>query len=502
MKRLILWIALLFIAPLTFARPVILVVQDYAEIKDDKFLNEPLAEHLAKALGDTGKFDAIEYKPDLPAILNAIQRKRLASAQVNPNLDAAREIAIALNCDYFVLIRAINDSEKLDTSARLFTAVGRKPIWSANKVYQIKVKDETDWIATDSGAARSIAMIIASEPLKSVPVTKATGDDPKATLPEAAIREKSNETEPEALRIGLQILEEGRATEAIGPLREAVDADPMNPNARVALIKAYLQAKQPMTALDECKRARLLIGDNGALQNAYAMALLETGSFEDAESAYKSLILKSPDDSSIHLGLGDLYLARLRTLEAIEEYKLVVKVSPTDSEPYLRLAKAWLMLDDYDQSAQANAQAKDRGISLDARVLRARYREIIPLLETSIKRMGTLMLVIRQEARNENSDISEVNVHISEALKKINSLANYLETIDVPLAYSGSHRRYLLAAQLLAQAATTAHKFKTKDQTEPMDDALVLTSEAMEELKQAHAEFQFETVSVTAGANK
>ncbi len=73
-----------------------------------------------------------------------------------------------------------------------------------------------------------------------------------------------------------------------------------------------------------------------------------TGRFEEAVSAYKQALLRSPDNIFAHLGLAATYMAMGREKEARAEAAEVLRINPKFSLD--NYAKEWLATTRKDQS--------------------------------------------------------------------------------------------------------------------------------------------------------
>lgn len=473
-----------------YARPSFLVIQQNAPPVHDTDPNLSIAPYLAEALAQTGKFDATPSDSVLPTP-KAPAAKSGRSGDVGPASPSLLSLLSRSKLEFALVIQAVKSSESVATSAVIYRANGQI-VWSEAKNYSIQIGGRPDWTMAAIATARSIALIIASGPFKDTKVTRATEDDPKARLPGPSPPKEAVKEDTNSSRLGMQALDEGRALDAVGLLREAVDQSPIQPELRAALARAYFLANMPENALNECRRARDLMPDSSPIEETYGELLRHVGELEQAETVLKAVIARTPMSLTALLALGDLYLTSQQYDQAIAQYREAAKAAPTNPEPVARLARGLALVGQYEQSTAAFEQAKKLGLRSDSKAQRERYITICNFLDRAIGKLAQELQSIRQAAKEDKPDVEVLKARVAAVSLRANALGGYVETMEKPAAHSGSSQRYTLVTQLLAQAALALAKHVDTGNADALEDAMVYSSDALRTLKSAHDAFQDE----------
>jgi tetratricopeptide (TPR) repeat protein len=141
--------------------------------------------------------------------------------------------------------------------------------------------------------------------------------------------------------LGLALKADRQYQRAIEPLQIAIELDPVNLAARVALGDCYLKRGDPPEALAEYHRALSLGADYAPAYDGLGRAAEAAGETEKAIEHYRKAIELNPGFPDSALNLGDLFLREGRTTEAIQLFLTAIKVRPDFAAAYNRLGVAY-----------------------------------------------------------------------------------------------------------------------------------------------------------------
>ncbi len=137
--------------------------------------------------------------------------------------------------------------------------------------------------------------------------------------------------------LGLALKADRQYLKAIEPLEVALELDPLNLQARVALGDCYLKRGDPSEALAEYHRALARQEDYAPALDALGRAAEAAGDDLKAAEHYRKAIDLNPGFPDSSLNLGDLYMRQGRYSEAIELFLRAIKVRPDFAAAYNRL---------------------------------------------------------------------------------------------------------------------------------------------------------------------
>ena len=141
--------------------------------------------------------------------------------------------------------------------------------------------------------------------------------------------------------LGLALKADRQYQRAIEPLQIAIELDPVNLAARVALGDCYLRRGDPPEALAEYHRALSLQADYAPAYDGLGRAAEAAGESEKAIEHYRKAIELNPGFPDAALNLGDLLLREGRITEAIQLFLTAIRVRPDFAAAYNRLGVAY-----------------------------------------------------------------------------------------------------------------------------------------------------------------
>ncbi len=141
--------------------------------------------------------------------------------------------------------------------------------------------------------------------------------------------------------LGLALKADRQYQKAIAPLQIAIELDPLNHQAHVALGDCYLQQGDPAEALAEYHRVLAAQDDYAPAWDGLGRAAEASGDIEKAVESYRRAIELNPGFPDSSINLGDLLMREGRFNEAIDLFVRAIKVRPDFAAAYNRLGAAY-----------------------------------------------------------------------------------------------------------------------------------------------------------------
>jgi len=158
--------------------------------------------------------------------------------------------------------------------------------------------------------------------------------------------------------LGLALKADRQYQAAVEPLQVALELDPVNLQAHVALGDCYLRKGDPTEALAEYHRALALQDDYAPAWDGLGRAAETSGDDEKAIEHYRKAIKLNPGFPDPALNLGDLFMRDGRYLEAIDLFLQAIKVRPDFAAAYNRLGVAYSRMRLNNEAIAALRQAE------------------------------------------------------------------------------------------------------------------------------------------------
>jgi tetratricopeptide (TPR) repeat protein len=141
-----------------------------------------------------------------------------------------------------------------------------------------------------------------------------------------------------------------RAGAAAADFESALKREPKDGEAHLGLAYADLDLHRPQAALRQTQLAESEMGDSKILHMIRATAYGREGLLSKSVIEYRAALKFSPNDGTLHFGLGNALYAQRHYHEAVDELLVAQKFSPDDPAVYALLARAYANLDDRDQA--------------------------------------------------------------------------------------------------------------------------------------------------------
>jgi len=142
----------------------------------------------------------------------------------------------------------------------------------------------------------------------------------------------------ESEEAGRRALVTGNYYEAIELFAEALDTNPRYLEALLGTAEAYLELNEAEVAEDFLAQAQPLAGNRPVYLLLKARVELASGRPAEAETYYRSVLEREPNNVDAQLGLAELQLADGNAAEARRLYEDILRVSPQSRRGLLSLA--------------------------------------------------------------------------------------------------------------------------------------------------------------------
>jgi tetratricopeptide (TPR) repeat protein len=469
-------------------KPFLLIAQQKVMEFTDLDPNYDLMRPLSRSLEKTAKVVPVIWSTSDSLVSAALRSGEIPSLPDNPGKDDLLRIAGKLKMDYAALCVIRRSGSEVEAQIDLYKKGVSKPIWSS----QTRISILKDGVADSESSVMSVAETFATQ-LVTVPFKELPGvhlEGPVEVGNPTITPSSRSGPDREPLENGIKALRSGDIMVAIALLRDAVDAEPMNPQPRLALIEAYQSMGKSMLAAEEASRAFELMPEEPALILYAAEAWVQGGNIENAFQNVSKVLLKDPRNPAALAALADLHVSKLNLDKAIELYEDSLSIK-NDPEIRFRLAQAYALKEEFSRSIQQLEEAKVAGLSELPEDITRRYRKNFQVMDSLFQNLATSIRNILKEAKA-NPKSNNVKLRSIELTNRIAAFSAYLDAIPPPEKHQMSHKLRALAANLLLQSANGAQRYAAEADLDLYDDADLLQIEALREFASARQQFEKE----------
>ncbi len=505
-------------AQLPARRPLVVIFPEKVEVKKDQpDPNVGIAAPLAQLLEETRRVDVLIYDPSAPYVQRLVQEGTLKANDVTaqPSADQKRRIVQALGGDFALTVRAAWSDKppalprpprgkKIDPSwlqnLPTTSVVQVSAVWmplAGGRSWQVQLESQpvqralagggmtVDPVSTARTAASNLVARLIAEPMATLARVDTTQKEAQAAPQGTAAATDANALMKQFLEEGQKYARAGDLANAIECYRKAVDAKPTDPEPRRRLIEAYLQRRMEDAAVAEGMRAVQIVSDSTPLLLALADAYMSTNRLDEAETMYRRMLERDPQNVAAWLHLGDLLWNRARITEAEECYAQAAQKSPADTEPLMRLAKLHLAR---AQFARAQ-EVVEKLYALLPEEDETRRGEVYSTLAEGVETGITQLAQRIQEAIASYSNGEVTLETLFKTLKGLEAQCNDLQRFTQSLKpiprVLDAHQRFLLAGSLLQQSLGSLLSFAETKETRYQEEGMLLRSETLRELANA-----------------
>ncbi|GEM_PF-3566858 len=489
-------------------KPLVLIAQDRATDFTDRDPNIDVMRALGESFAKTGKVSVSIWSKGDPLVQAALSSGEWNKWTDKPKLEDCFALAKVIGADYILFCKATRatgeekakpnakptERIKVTTSGGLVRAAAvlyskrKEQLWKDETSISILVGQELDEQSTALSISNSWLLKLSSGPMKTV--FGAPEISPPDVGPPTVPNHQSETIDKKPLESGLAALTENRLAAAITYLRDAVDADPMNPEPRLKLIEALRRNGNPFLAADEAARAAELLPDNQDLLVEGAQAWLDGGQLDKAYAWGTQVIQKKPNDPAANAVMADLYLRKLDFEKAIAFYDTAVKNGDSAELRYKR-SVALALKGDFDASVADLQTANQMGLSQDPAKIAARYTQTVSVIDAVYYSLSSLARTLLGEAKTSPNDKSVGN-RLAQLQSRCTAFLNYLDQLKPPAKYTESHAGRSLALNLLIESVQNIQKFLLDRSSDTEQDANLLHLESVREYVDASEKFKIE----------
>jgi pentatricopeptide repeat protein len=503
-------------AQLPARRPLVVLFPEKVEAKKDQpDPNVGIATPLAQLLEETRRVDVLIYDPSAPYIQRIVQEGILKASDVGAQLsdEQKRRIVQALGGEFALTVRAawsnkppvmpkgkkkIDPSllQNLPTSSVIVVSAVWMPV-GGGRAWQVQLESQpvqralagggmtVDPVSTARTAASNLVARLIAEPLATLARVDVTQKEAQSAQHGTAAATDANTLMKQFLEEGQKYARAGDLANAIESYRKAADAKPTDPEPRRRLIEAYLQRRMEDAALAEGMRAVQIVSDSTPLLLALADAYMSANRLDEAETMYRRMLERDPQNVAAWLHLGDLLWNRARITEAEECYAQAAQKSPTNTEPLMRLAKLYLARAQFARAQEAVGDLYALLPEEDETRRGEVYATLADGVETGITQIAQRI----QEAIASYSNGGVTLETLFKTLKGLeaqcNDLQRFTQSLKPVPRVLDAHQRFQLAVSLLQQSLGSLLSFAETKETRYQEEGMLLRSEALRELANA-----------------
>ncbi len=322
--------------------PRLLIAPLAPEKKGGPAPSTSLANHLAQEMDDDGRTFPIVWGLSDPVFRPLALEGKLGNVPDLPTRDQALDIARKLGAPYVLLFRSDRKGGRLNATAELVQ--DGHTVWRDQKSMDAKggAGQTDDTVA--SSVARTWVLLLTTQqgPLKALPSLKVAptpdatpGQGPLIVLPPAAPPKIVTNLGDLDARLGA-LVKAGRFDAARAMARDAVDADPLSPGPRMALVRLLAAGGDAVGAAEEAHRAADLMPENAELRTDAVRRLLAIGRTKEAHDEANELRARRPQDPGARRLSAEVALAQDDAETALREMESLLR---TGDDPQARLLR-------------------------------------------------------------------------------------------------------------------------------------------------------------------
>ncbi len=468
--------ALAFLFTLAHAQPVLLIFPDPAppvQHNDQPYdPNIDMKPHLTPFLEELRKVQVEWYSPNHPTARQFAERRDLSAEQLaNPSPVLRGQLARAWGATYVMTVRCVRLPEKSQYEYRIV-------VWELGKRASVWESEGFQQFATGAGRSeelsalqtlgRTVAMRLDGELWASLPrIAEAVRTPTPAMLPRADAPPPADPQQQ-----ANQLLREGKYLEALPSLRAAVNAEPLNADLRMQLIRLYRRLNLTEQAQQELERASKLFPREERFALEWAQLLRDTGNPAAAIARLQDALKAQPESLALRLALFDLILEGGDAQAAERMLPPATEQEPAEVEYrryLLRGAKRTLENTPADKYELSEGRA-------------ALWLQVASGLLTDL---ASELLDLRRLTASPNPNWAELRPRSERAVLTALNIGRWIEQAQPNDATRTlvAHARF--ASQMLSQSAQHMARYVLSRKSEEEERASLLRIEAMRELEAA-----------------
>lgn len=495
-------------------RPVVLVF----ETTKGQGAENDLVSACTKALRDyfryTKRVEATILDRGSPTVLRAIMEKRMTADQVASYASRDERLLVAKTLGFEYAAGAELSIAEGSLQVKLWLGKvdgGKKANWEATGAARATGAGAMDLNNALQSAASMAVMEVTRQALGDLPTLNGSEPDDGSRTTAIGAAEPPPVKQPSAadyLADGDRAVESGNFTLAIQSYMRAVDADPGSVPARTKLAEAYARKGMFKEAYDELNRAAAATGDHLSVSEArQRIQAMENPpapgvSLEPAKPAQpnpaeqplaseptpaEDLSKPAPAAAVAKMKEGDRLWVKGRHDEAAECYAEAIKLNPKDWRAYERLSVINASMGLFTESRKVLEMLNKVQPAPEPQIVERRYGMFQKAFD------GHFALLMRQYASDlanySKGKLSRESCY--NAFKglgtRLESMAKFLDAVNVPSAKQPAHLHRSLAVGLASQAASSLLEHLETNSDAAKSNADVFIAQARREIENAAA---------------
>lgn len=447
----------------------------------------PLEDIAAQEFDEDGRLTPIAWSFGDPIFRSAVDEKLIPNPSDNPTLDQVRQAMGKLKTGYHFQIYAFGEGDKIWTLAKLYR--GSREIWKDEvRSWQSQVQAQFDEENARRSIVRSWIQILGSGPLKDLPqrrriATPAANNGLAPPVP-AVAAPKAADDGKQVLLDAMKLLAQKQFPEAVNLLRDAVDAQPLDPERRDSLISTLMEIGEPVLAAQEARRAAQLMPERIEFWVGAARAWMQADRPADALQDLNEAVARDADGGATRLLLGEVQIAEGKLELAAESLGKAIEGAPTAYAHRLR-AFALAGTGHVAEAAQERTLADQAEPQETEPQARHRFRLCQKAAFSLAESLGAQIRLLTQRARvvpHETGLAENADQVLSQIRGLIAATAG-----PAPEAHKNSSERLQLALYLLSQSAAGVRGALDKPDEDALTDAAIDLGEALKALESARS---------------
>ncbi|MBS1706214.1 MAG: hypothetical protein JST40_10095 [Armatimonadetes bacterium] len=473
------------------ARPVVLIVQQYAPESDGMDPNVQIAKPLAQLLVEDSRVQPVIWSESDPIFLKWVESGFAPKGIQTPNESEMRKAVNAANADYLMVISGLKIAGEAVGACNLFRKDSTKATWVNTQRLKCTVNGLPDWVSGGMSVANTWVNLLIQGPFKNIAKSEPPmADQPNLpTVPRPEVPDPPAETRTvdpaRVIQEADAFLRQGMPLEAALRLRQGVDELPEDTGLRIRLVTALLQINEPGLAEQEAQRFADLGAQDPAMLGTSARLWLMVGKATPAQGALNELKARVGDNEETQLLQGMVDAVADRLSAATDSFRASLEKKPTyEGWGGLAYCEAW-------QGHSDQVLAALEGMRLSKSIDPLVYGWLMRLCSS---RWDLFAAQFRDASRLVQSDPNSPD-SISRAAK-IKSIAEsvsaFIDGMLPPTIHNGSHQQRRLMGALLLQAAGECFEAAQKGDADLAAESELTLSEALKQNQLIVAEYQRE----------
>lgn len=475
--------ALVLLAP-TFDAPRLLIAPLAPAKKGGPTPSSALGGQLANEFEEDGRTAPVVWGLTDPIFRSAALDGKLGDVPLLPTRAQALNVGRKLGAGYVLLYRSEYKDGSLNASAELVQ--DGRTIWKDAKNMGATLNNAQNNDDAAASIARTWVLLLSTGPLKGLPSKKAAATPPPTQGQTPIKADDPPPPPPPTTNVGdlearLSALTKGGKHDAARALaRDAVDADPLSPAPRMALVRLLAAQGDPDGAAEQARRAADLMPDQAELRIDAARRLLAIGKVREAHEQANELRARMPEDKAARRLSAEVALAEDDGETAIREIEPILKAGDDPQSLLLRgLARARL-----GGADGAAADLKAWSTATSDPVARAEgYGYARRMLGAMAERASEKMLPLLQRATAQPKS-GAVRDELDEVQRQAQARTAAWAALTAPAGDQKQHDAWSLAHRLLTLATADLRAYLGGNE-EALTAARIDLGEAKRAMKEA-----------------